>query len=482
MVLQLRSALGREKVMRHSHVWLALFITVGFFSFNPQPQATLSDPLTTIELETPVHFLAPDGSDLVVEAGTYTIEPAEEWIRVMSGERHDALLIEAKKGTHELELEQTMALSVSGESEDEQDVHHVMLLLPGGESLEATGTYSGIRARGLFQKTFNRVKKKAKNTYKKAKSTAKKATSQAKDTAQRAKKQVQKSATQGMTQPKKGVQNVGKQIQKSGKNAVTQGRKGMQSARKAALHTKREIEKTGRRVASRVKSGMQKARQTVTGGSGKWTLWSQTAAAAARKEARGWLSQINIDRNNCQVMATVAIGKPGVLKSRYSFKGEIGKALKAVGASKSVAEGWDKAFKESWELWAKNVMIPGLPFYPAFAAFPGPQVPPMPNVPFPLSTLISAGVKAMTPPALAKKIQTRIGAVATTQEAKTAVNGFATDFGRRFTQCMAGCQLMNVIGTGPVPSFAPPFISVGPVVGGSCTGGNIPAAVGFFQP
>jgi hypothetical protein len=33
----------------------------------------------------------------------------------------DALLIEAKKGTHELELEQAMALSVSGETADEQD-------------------------------------------------------------------------------------------------------------------------------------------------------------------------------------------------------------------------------------------------------------------------------------------------------------------------------------------------------------------------
>ena len=44
--------------------------------------ATMTDPLTTIELETPVHFLAPDGSDLLVEAGTYAIEPAEAWIRL----------------------------------------------------------------------------------------------------------------------------------------------------------------------------------------------------------------------------------------------------------------------------------------------------------------------------------------------------------------------------------------------------------------
>jgi hypothetical protein len=98
----------------------------------------------------------------------------------MSGERHDALLIEARKGTHELELEQVMAMSVPGETEDEKDNHYVMLLLPGGQSLEATGTYSGIRARGFFQNTFKKVQKAANNTYKKARSTGRKAALDAK--------------------------------------------------------------------------------------------------------------------------------------------------------------------------------------------------------------------------------------------------------------------------------------------------------------
>ena len=149
--------------LRMTRRWALLVLgSIGLALLMALPiHAALIDPLTTIELETPVHFLAPDGSDLLVEAGTYTIEPAEEWIRVMSGKRHDALLIEAKKGTHELDLEQAMAISVPGESEDEKDNHHVMLLLPGGESLEAAGTYSGIRGRGkgFFKKTFNRLKK-----------------------------------------------------------------------------------------------------------------------------------------------------------------------------------------------------------------------------------------------------------------------------------------------------------------------------------
>ncbi len=134
-------------VMRPLNILITLFITLSLLSLVGQAQAALNDPLTMIELDTPVHFLAPDGSDLLIEAGTYAVEPAEEWIRVMSGERHDAMLLEATQSTHEVELEHALAMSVSGKSDDQVDSHFLILLLPGGKSLEANGTYSGIRSR-----------------------------------------------------------------------------------------------------------------------------------------------------------------------------------------------------------------------------------------------------------------------------------------------------------------------------------------------
>ena len=39
---------------------------------------------------------------------------------------------------------------------------------------------------------------------------------------------------------------------------------------------------------------------------------------------------------------------------------------------------------DCFEQWQKKVMVPGLPWYPAFVAFPGPVAPPVPNVPMPL--------------------------------------------------------------------------------------------------
>ena len=351
----------------------------------------LATNIPIIELDRAVHFLAPDGSDLLIEPGTYSVEAAEEWIRVVPGERHDALLIEANKGTHDLVLEQVMAISEPGESNDEKDHHYVMLLLPGGQSLEATGTYSGIRPRGFFTRTFTRMKTTARKS-------------------------------------------------------------------------------------------VSTARRTLSGGSVQWARLSKIASAAAHEEARAWLRQAYIDSRKCKVMAVSAIGTPGVLKSRYTFHGKIAKALIADGASKTIAQGWDKAFKESWEQWAKNVTIPGLPFYPAFSAFPGPTAPPTPNVPFPLVAMPSSGVAAMTPSALGRKVLANIGTVANSQKVKSAVNVFATTLGGWFTSSLGAGQVMNVMGSGPIPTFAPPFVPVGPVQNGTCRGGRISATLPLINP
>ncbi|MDH3769777.1 MAG: hypothetical protein OET79_02155, partial [Nitrospirota bacterium] len=255
--------------------------------FVTESRATMTDPLTTIKIDTPIHFIAPDGSPMMVPSDTYTVEAAEEWLRLVPGERHDAVLIEAKKGTHELELTDALALSVAGAEADSQDLHHVILLLPNGESLEATGSYSGIRPRGLFDQAVNNVKKKAKNAHKKAKSTTKKAVTKGKSTTQQATTHAQKKTQQATSQGKKRAQNVQKQVRKGTQQAASQAKKstkkiqnhvrkktkqavssanqGLQHSRKAALQAKREVEKTTKKVAKRVRQGVNKAKDAVGG-------------------------------------------------------------------------------------------------------------------------------------------------------------------------------------------------------------------------
>ena len=138
-----------------------LSMALGFALLIPvlQAHASVPDDPTTITLDKPVYFLSPDGSNLVVQSGTYSVEAAQEWIRLIPGNtRQDALLIEAKKETHDVGSDIPIALSIPGDSVEELNLHHIQLLLPGGTSLEATGTYDGIRSRGWYSKARKRAK------------------------------------------------------------------------------------------------------------------------------------------------------------------------------------------------------------------------------------------------------------------------------------------------------------------------------------
>jgi hypothetical protein len=103
---------------------------------------------------------------------------------------------------------------------------------------------------------------------------------------------------------------------------------------------------------------------------------------------------------NIQVMAVSAIGTPGCLDGP-ELEGLIKTFPKIIpwmgNKAKhrdAIAKGVSKCFKN----WQGQVTVPGLPWYPAFAAFPGPQAPPMPNVPTPLIACVSAKVTDIMAP------------------------------------------------------------------------------------
>lgn len=130
-------------------VFSAVLVIFLFHSGLPA-QASVPDETTTITLDQAVHFVGPDGSDVVADPGEYSVEAAEEWLRLIPGtERRNALLIEAQPGTHEVKVEIPIVISTPGTEPDETDLHIVQFLSPDGASLVATGTYSGIQSRGL---------------------------------------------------------------------------------------------------------------------------------------------------------------------------------------------------------------------------------------------------------------------------------------------------------------------------------------------
>ena len=118
----------------------------------------------------------------------------------------------------------------------------------------------------------------------------------------------------------------------------------------------------------------------------------------------------------------------------------------------------------AWMMYTASIKVPGLPWYPAFAACPSPVAPPMPNTPAPLMMLTQVDAPLQTN-ALKGMMVAQLADPLAPFNAQL-FEAISDGFNQCFTIWKASTQIMNVIGTGPVPTFAPPYVPVGPVVGG----------------
>jgi hypothetical protein len=180
-----------------------------------------------------------------------------------------------------------------------------------------------------------------------------------------------------------------------------------------------------------------------------------------------------------KVMSVSCIGTPGCLKGPelkslppFSLWEKSEKEYNAQCYAKAAVEG----LSAQWKKWQDKVMIPGLPMWPAFAAYPGPMAPPMPNVPFPLVAMPSAAMAEMTQPklkdAMAKALKdadTKDKIIKNDPDKQhiAIFDTIAMPIALNFLLWILQQQVMLLMGKGPVPSFAPPYVPVGPVVGGS---------------
>ncbi len=180
---------------------------------------------------------------------------------------------------------------------------------------------------------------------------------------------------------------------------------------------------------------------------------------------------------NLQIMAVSAIGTPGCLdgpelesliKNAPMVAAYTGNKAKYRDA---VAKGVSQCFKQ----WQGQVMVPGLPWYPAFAAFPGPMAPPMPNIPVPLIACPSAMITRMADPTqMATEMKNaHDGGLQQKDKDKhyeALFDAIATVVSLAFMIWLPSQQMMTVMGKGQIPTFAPPFVPAGPVV----MGDNLP--------
>lgn len=173
--------------------------------------------------------------------------------------------------------------------------------------------------------------------------------------------------------------------------------------------------------------------------------------------------------NNITIMGQTAIGNPGCL-SGPDLTPWITQAPGVSNATgyfrtltNSVAEGVAHNFKQ----WQDAVTVPGLPWYPMFAAFAGPFAPPIPNIPMPLIVCVSQHQnKIMSPTQLESAIKTSLPSDFLLSEMDLFYFPLTVNITSYLTSWLCSQQVMMVMGMGPVPTFNPPYVPVGPVVNG----------------
>jgi hypothetical protein len=123
-----------------------------------------------------------------------------------------------------------------------------------------------------------------------------------------------------------------------------------------------------------------------------------------------------------------------------------------------------QALGTGWLAYQATLKVPGLPWYPAFAAVPSPVAPPMPNVPVPVIALMQV-TAAVSKNALKAQMIANLGDPQALHH-QVLFDCIADAFEKCFQIWQISTQVTNVLGTGPVPTFAPPVVPVGPVVAG----------------
>ena len=108
---------------------------------------TPTQDTTRIEIAQPLHFSGPDGSDVVVQTGTYQVQQASESeLRLISSTAASPIVLSAQTTRSTADVSKPVALGALHESE----AYHLVLLLPGNTALETYGSVSGVQSRGGF--------------------------------------------------------------------------------------------------------------------------------------------------------------------------------------------------------------------------------------------------------------------------------------------------------------------------------------------
>lgn len=129
---------------------IVLYLALSACAMNEPPQAAINSDRsqTTIQFDKTVHFPAPDGAPVLAAPDEYLVEQtADAQLRLVPDKGGSPLIVAADKGTHDLEVSAPFPLVLALN----EDARNVVLLMPDGTALDASGSLSGVRARDIVR-------------------------------------------------------------------------------------------------------------------------------------------------------------------------------------------------------------------------------------------------------------------------------------------------------------------------------------------
>lgn len=214
----------------------------------------------------------------------------------------------------------------------------------------------------------------------------------------------------------------------------------------AALMTQGAKTKLGHNASKHNARYVEKACKAISGAVGTWQPLAMFAGL--------------------KINSVTAIGTPGCLRGPSLEPFIISACPLGTDWERKMSKAVAAGVSEAWEGYIHSVTVPGMPWYPSFAAVPAPMAPPTPNVPSPLITLPQQSAKRVqsaAEDAITRKAKSLSGA-------ELIAKAIAAGLGMALPIWVGSVVIRNVLGKGPVPAFAPPYVPVGPVV----MGDNLP--------
>ena len=199
-----------------------------------------------------------------------------------------------------------------------------------------------------------------------------------------------------------------------------------------------------------------------------WNTIAKASQEAFREGVNEWIGKARI--RGGQVMGPTANLTPGSLVSDGNIESKIMQKLIGSQVPSEIARALAKELAAAWNGWAAGFQMQILSAYPTFAAFPGPVAPPTPAAtgPVPLSNGSSAGEAGLQSSILVYKLGSavKLHAGKASGPPDQALKNLANWVESSFAEWKSLARLGGLMGKGSVPTFAPPYVPVGPVVMG----------------